>query len=116
MCAIPRRNSGCIGLAFLFSYTLRSLALRAVVADTKELRIVPHDTALPVLFVREQTRMEGFESAVGHEFFSSNVLVIFLSLLCFKAHQPTTSGGATLCPGHLKNTHDFGFSVVYWIY
>ncbi|MCD4845858.1 MAG: hypothetical protein K8R25_15360 [Methanosarcinales archaeon] len=40
--------------------TLRSLALRAVVADTKELRTVLHNTALPVLFIQEQTWMEGF--------------------------------------------------------
>ncbi|TKY91807.1 MAG: hypothetical protein C5S46_03920 [Candidatus Methanomarinus sp.] len=81
MCAIPRRNSGCIGLAFLFSYTLRSLALRGVVADIKELRIVHHNIALPVLFIREQTWMGGFEHVVGYEFFIFNVLVISLSLL-----------------------------------
>jgi len=31
-----------------------------VVADTKERRTAPHDAALPVLFVQEQTRTEGF--------------------------------------------------------
>ena len=44
------------------------LALRAVVADTQELRTAPHDAALPVLFIREQTRTGGFEPAVGHDF------------------------------------------------
>jgi hypothetical protein len=31
-----------------------------VVADTKELRTAPHDAALPVFFIREQTRTAGF--------------------------------------------------------
>jgi hypothetical protein len=52
-----------------------------VVADIKELRIVHHNIALPVLFIREQTWMGGFEHVVGYEFFIFNVLVISLSLL-----------------------------------
>ncbi|MCG7850434.1 MAG: hypothetical protein MIO93_14855 [ANME-2 cluster archaeon] len=40
--------------------TLRSLALQAVVADTKELRTTPHDAALPFFFARKQNRAEGF--------------------------------------------------------
>jgi len=70
MCALSRgaTRAALVWLSFL-SYTLRSLALRAVVADTKELRIVPYDTALPVLFIREQTWMGGFEPAVGYGFF-----------------------------------------------
>jgi hypothetical protein len=39
---------------------LCSLALLAVIADTKELYIVAYDTALSVLFIREQTWMGGF--------------------------------------------------------
>jgi len=45
------------GMSPIAKATLRSLALRAVVADSKELRTVPYDTALPVLFIQEQTRM-----------------------------------------------------------
>ena len=48
------------GMSPIAKATLRSLALRAVVADTRELRTVPHNTALPVLFIREQTQMGGF--------------------------------------------------------
>ncbi len=44
------------GMSPIAKATLRSLAIRAVVADTKELRIVSYDAALPVLFVQEQTR------------------------------------------------------------
>ena len=40
--------------------TFGSLALRAVVADTQELRTTPHDAALPFLFTRKQNRVEGF--------------------------------------------------------
>jgi len=40
--------------------TSGSLALRAVVADTRELRTAPHDAALPVLFIREQAQIGGF--------------------------------------------------------
>jgi len=40
--------------------TFGSLALRAVAADIRELRTAPHDAALPVLFIREQTRMGDF--------------------------------------------------------
>ena len=40
--------------------TFGSLALRAVAADTRERRTAPHDAALPVLFIREQTQMGGF--------------------------------------------------------
>jgi hypothetical protein len=65
--------------------TFSSLALRAVVADTKERRTAPHDVALPVLFVREQFQTEGFEPAYRHIYFIPNVLFIHLSLLCFKA-------------------------------
>jgi len=54
MCALSR---GATRAALVWlspsGYTLRSLALRAVVADTKELSIVPYDTALSVLFIRE---------------------------------------------------------------
>jgi len=40
--------------------TSGSLALRAVAADTRERRTAPHDAALPVLFIREQTQTGGF--------------------------------------------------------
>ncbi|MDW7776254.1 MAG: hypothetical protein SCH39_13350 [Methanosarcinales archaeon] len=40
--------------------TYGSLALRAVVADTQELRTAPHNAALPFLFARKQNRAEGF--------------------------------------------------------
>jgi len=40
--------------------TFGSLALRAVAADTRELRTAPPDAAIPVLFIREQTRTAGF--------------------------------------------------------
>ena len=40
--------------------TYGSHTLRAVVADTRELRTVLRSTALPVLFVREQTQTGGF--------------------------------------------------------
>jgi hypothetical protein len=61
MCVLSRGaiRAALVWLSFL-SYTLRSLALRAVVADTKELRTVLCSTALPILFVREQTRSGGF--------------------------------------------------------
>jgi len=39
---------------------IRSFTLRAVVTDTKELRTVFRNTALPFFFIREQTRMGGF--------------------------------------------------------
>ena len=52
---------------------------------TKERRTTPHDAALPVLFVREQFRTEGFEPFYRHTYFIPNVLFIHLSLLCFKA-------------------------------
>jgi len=48
------------GMSPIAKATLRSLALQAVVADTRELRTAPHDAALPVLFIREQTQMGGF--------------------------------------------------------
>jgi hypothetical protein len=48
------------GMSHHAKATLRSLALQAVAADTRELRTAHHDTALPVLFVREQIRTEGF--------------------------------------------------------
>jgi hypothetical protein len=48
------------GMSPIAKATLRSLALQAVVADTKELRTVFRNTALPVLFIREQTQMGGF--------------------------------------------------------
>jgi hypothetical protein len=56
-----------------------------VVADTKERRTTPRDVALPVFFVREQFRTEGFEPCHRHTYFITNVLFIHLSLLCFKA-------------------------------
>jgi hypothetical protein len=61
MCALSRgaTQAALVWLSFL-SYTFRSLALLAVVADTKELYIVPYDTAFSVLFIREQTWMGGF--------------------------------------------------------
>jgi len=61
------------------------LVLRAVAADTRELCTTPHDAALPVLFIREQTQMGGFEPVYRHIYFIPNVLFIHLSLLCFKA-------------------------------
>ncbi|MCD4845779.1 MAG: hypothetical protein K8R25_14960 [Methanosarcinales archaeon] len=75
------------GMSPIAKVTLRSLALRAVVVDTKELRTVPHATAFSVLFIQEQIRMGGFKPAVGYDFFISNVLVVYLSLLCFKARR-----------------------------
>jgi len=48
------------GMSPITKATVCSLALQAVVADTKELRTVLHSTALPILFIREQTRMWGF--------------------------------------------------------
>ena len=63
------------------------LALRAVVADTQELRTTPHDAALSFLFTQKQNRAEGFKTAVGHMCFIFNVLVVYLSLLCFKARE-----------------------------
>ena len=48
------------GMSPIAKATFRSLALRAVVADTRELRTTPHDTALPVLFAREQIPTAGF--------------------------------------------------------
>jgi hypothetical protein len=73
------------GMSPIAKATLRSLALWAVAADTRELRTAPHDAALPVLFIWEQTQMGGFEPAVGHTFHISNVLFVYLSLLCLKA-------------------------------
>ena len=96
MCALPRRNSGCIGLAFPSGYTLRSLALRAVVADTKELCTVPYDIALPVLFIREQSQMGGFESAVGYEFFYLQCLGYFSFSFMLQGTPSTTPDFATL--------------------
>ena len=55
---------------------MRSLSLWAVAADTRELRTVPYDAALPVLFAREQTRTEGFEPWCGHKYYFSSVLFI----------------------------------------
>jgi hypothetical protein len=77
--------------------TSSSLALRAVVADTKERRTAPHDAALPVLFVREQIRTEGFEPLYRHIYFIQNVLFIRLSLLCFKAriNDPDLKNGTS---------------------
>ena len=48
------------GMSRIAKATLRSLALWAVVADTRELRPASHDAALHVLFVQEQTRTGGF--------------------------------------------------------
>jgi len=48
------------GMSPIAKATLRSLALQAVVADTKELRTVLRSTALPILFVQEQTQTGGF--------------------------------------------------------
>ena len=59
--------------------TFSSLALRAVVTDTKERRTAPGDVALPVLFVREQFQTEGFEPFYKHTYlFQMSCLFIFL--------------------------------------
>jgi len=48
------------GMSPIAMSTLRSLALCAAAADTRELRTALHDAALPVLFIREQTQTGGF--------------------------------------------------------
>ena len=63
--------------------------LRAVAADTRELRTTPHDAALPFLFARKQVRMEGFKPAVGHGFLSP------MSCLHQGTPTPVTSGTQT---------------------
>jgi len=45
--------------------TSGSLALWAVAADNRELCTAPHDAALPVLFIREQTRIGGILTRSG---------------------------------------------------
>ena len=68
------------------------LALRAVAADTQELRTAPLDAALPVLFVREQVRMEGFEPAVGYAYFLSPMSCLFIFLFYTSRHAVTDPG------------------------
>ncbi|MCL7416011.1 MAG: hypothetical protein M8349_08160, partial [ANME-2 cluster archaeon] len=63
------------------------LTIRAGVADTKKLRTAPYDTALPFLFIREQTRTGDFNQQWDMVLHISNVLVVCISLLCFKARQ-----------------------------
>ena len=41
-----------------------TLIVWALVTDTNELRTVPQDAALPILFVQEQTWMEGAKTTV----------------------------------------------------
>jgi len=72
--------------------------------DTRELRTAPHDAALPVLFIREQTQMEGFEPLCRHTYFIPNVLFIHLSLLCFKARRRHTQLQQS-CRGERKKYH-----------
>jgi hypothetical protein len=66
--------------------TFRSLALQAVVADTKELRTAPYDAALPVLFVREQIRTEGFETLCRHASSLSPMSWLFIFLFYASRH------------------------------
>jgi len=90
--------------------TSGSHTLRAVVADTKALRTILRNTALPILFMQEQTRM------AGHNFtIFPNVHFILLSLLCFEARLRRCSlrfaaGFSSrpyfvLCSGGLKKIH-----------
>jgi len=76
------------GMSPIAKATLRSLALWAVAADTRELRTALHDAALPILFIREQSQTGGFESAVGHDFFYLQCPVYYLSLYA-SSHGPS---------------------------
>jgi len=57
-----------------------------VAADTRELRTAPHDAALPVLFIWEQTQIGGFEPAVGHDFFLPPISCLFIFLFYASRH------------------------------
>jgi len=85
-----------------------SLALRAVAADTRELK---HST----LQCRTSRSLHpgadpdgGFEPLYRYTYFSSNVLFIYLSLLCFKArrHEPPTGSKR-----HLEDAHIIYISI-----
>jgi len=82
--------------------TLRSLALWAVAADTRELHTAPLNAALPVHFIREQTRMGGFEPAVGHGFFYLQCPVYLSFSFMLQGTPSTTPNVASLYPRHLK--------------
>ena len=63
------RASILTGMSPITKPTSGLLALRAVAADTGELRTILRSAALLVFFDGEQTQEGGFKPAVGHDFF-----------------------------------------------